>query len=723
MTAMDSDSESQDSDDGRRFRFEATRKDPIMPVDITDRIKSPKKHRSSRNENYRDRKERSKHESNSKTDDRDLRYSAKHSRHESRNSRQEDNKNLHKDYKEDRDASAGSATNDRGSRNSNGSDVKERLRDSKRQFDKDRNVHRAQRSQEHSYERNYHDERGSSDKYRSRYHERYKHRSRDRSRDRSYQSSRAKFSNDDHRSREDHGRYESSRKISAKENKSQNSREHSSPKNTERERSHSETRSSENAKQDSPIEAQKGLDLSQFDVLSETDENMSDGRNSRSRTSSPHSHKIKLKKHSEIRSESRATKRENDDGANERERWAEFKVKRRSHDPASSSNNNNPSAVSDSLLGSATSTTLLVTREIYMDSERKKSEYREEERVLTRDSVEYSSLEEKYSRPNITLDETRLSEESTEQIGSTYGPLLPPRFVSNTSDTDELDSKTSNINDENKLNDEVDKEQVNFIGPCLPPRLNERRSVEQEDAAEADAVFGPALPPHLLQQQENDSRDRIIGPVLPSIAKSRDEDFTASPKSDDCAIGPLPVDHPALKTSLVHEQLDLRAQRIRDEKYPEEIDLGSKREEWMTELPPAQAANLGLGPRKFKLRDGPDMSDRSCWTDTPVQKAQKQRDSEARKFREPDNKHVNEFHKKEAHKSERHEKSLLEMHQSKIAKKKKKEEKEAKRTGVSTRRPFDRDIDLQVNRFDQAQKKTILMKAQLLDDRFSRGQI
>jgi len=46
----------------------------------------------------------------------------------------------------------------------------------------------------------------------------------------------------------------------------------------------------------------------------------------------------------------------------------------------------------------------------------------------------------------------------------------------------------------------------------------------------------------------------------------------------------------------------------------------------MTELPPAQAANFGLGPRKFRLRDGPDMSDRSCWTDTPTQKAQKQMD-------------------------------------------------------------------------------------------------
>lgn len=39
----------------------------------------------------------------------------------------------------------------------------------------------------------------------------------------------------------------------------------------------------------------------------------------------------------------------------------------------------------------------------------------------------------------------------------------------------------------------------------------------------------------------------------------------------------------------------------------------------------------------------------------------------------------------------------------------------------TTRRPFSRDLDLKVNRFDEAQKKAILKKAQLLDDRFSSG--
>lgn len=38
------------------------------------------------------------------------------------------------------------------------------------------------------------------------------------------------------------------------------------------------------------------------------------------------------------------------------------------------------------------------------------------------------------------------------------------------------------------------------------------------------------------------------------------------------------------------------------------------------------------------------------------------------------------------------------------------------------RRPFDRDVDLKVNRFDEAQKKAILKKAQLLDNRFSSGE-
>lgn len=37
------------------------------------------------------------------------------------------------------------------------------------------------------------------------------------------------------------------------------------------------------------------------------------------------------------------------------------------------------------------------------------------------------------------------------------------------------------------------------------------------------------------------------------------------------------------------------------------------------------------------------------------------------------------------------------------------------------RRPFDREIDLQVNRFDEAQRKNLIKKSAKLDSRFSHG--
>lgn len=54
------------------------------------------------------------------------------------------------------------------------------------------------------------------------------------------------------------------------------------------------------------------------------------------------------------------------------------------------------------------------------------------------------------------------------------------------------------------------------------------------------------------------------------------------------------------------------------------------------------------------------------------------------------------------------------MHATKM---KRKAEEDAKKP--VERRPFDRDQDLQVNRFDEAQKKALLKKSQELNTRFS----
>ena len=64
------------------------------------------------------------------------------------------------------------------------------------------------------------------------------------------------------------------------------------------------------------------------------------------------------------------------------------------------------------------------------------------------------------------------------------------------------------------------------------------------------------------------------------------------------------------------------------------------------------------------------------------------------------------------------------MFQKKEEKKKRKKEKKDKKKGKepkeekSSRRPFDREEDLKVNRFDDAQRQAIIKKSAMLNTRF-----
>ena len=49
-----------------------------------------------------------------------------------------------------------------------------------------------------------------------------------------------------------------------------------------------------------------------------------------------------------------------------------------------------------------------------------------------------------------------------------------------------------------------------------------------------------------------------------------------------------------------------------------------QRESWMMELP-EYGTTFGLGPRQFRKRDLPDAGDRSVWTDTPADRARKEK--------------------------------------------------------------------------------------------------
>ncbi|XP_066260402.1 GPALPP motifs-containing protein 1 isoform X1 [Euwallacea similis] len=288
------------------------------------------------------------------------------------------------------------------------------------------------------------------------------------------------------------------------------------------------------------------------------------------------------------------------------------------------------------------------------------------------------------------------------------GPIIPSQLQS---EIDKSEAPTSPQLSPNLLKTNI--EELQSFGPKLPPHLLNKAAplAENKTAALSETkearTIGPALPPHLKKQFEN--QDYSIG----GSEKSEEDD------DDDESYGPLP---PGMsKNSAVHTALEERALQMRiDNLEPDKQE--PTRESWMIELPEAKAATFGLGPRQFRKKAAPDMSDRSAWTDIPGEKGEdkkkeeKKVDLKAEAERRELEKRDNEFDllsKKHKRKSD---KSLVELHQAKI--------KKNNNEGASSsreRRPFNRDLDLQVNKFDEAQKKAVLKKAQLLDDRFSSG--
>nr|XP_034189578.1 serine/threonine-protein kinase fray2 [Osmia lignaria]XP_034189579.1 serine/threonine-protein kinase fray2 [Osmia lignaria]XP_034189580.1 serine/threonine-protein kinase fray2 [Osmia lignaria]XP_034189581.1 serine/threonine-protein kinase fray2 [Osmia lignaria] len=697
MTTMDSDSESQDSDDGRRFRFEATRKDNLQPETKLGKLSKVKsEHKSCYNDiECKSRKDKSKRDCNRDehrssrerdTDNRDIKYS-KHA-HESRSSRHDDSK----DYKNTRDVSLSSR--------SSVLLTKHKTRDAKRHRNRDRDEHHKNRSHERSRSRN------DNDKHKNKSHEKYKHHSYDRNRDRGYQSSKAR-SEDREKLRGESERYSVCKNSSTKDDEEQCLHEHSSPKSTEPDRNDNELVT----KGDSSTDNQecKELNLSEFDILSETDENMSDSSDVKSKSSVLQQHKVKTKKRNlndehECILKKQATEIEHSEGL--------AKVNARMNDSLHGSSNNNSGTISDSALGTISPISMEISQDCRNNAYQKcENESRNDRVDLNRKEDNKNSLENVNNCDSLNATEVTLPS-SHPSDGNNSKPSLPLQLITDSS------------------NDLKLVKSKGFIGPCLPENTVTKTS-ENDSSSDVnqnngtDLVFGPVLPPHLLKPKcDNEMNVEIISPTLPTIviqSSDNDEIEQAESESED-AIGPLPIDHPALKTNYVYRQLEQRALEIQKEQKDEGDSTQNQREEWMTELPAVQVSNLGLTSRKFRMKSGPDMSDRSCWTDTPAKKAVKQKQQESETMYNTSTiALVKESYEVDPGESKRQEKSLLEIHQSKVRKKKKKEEKRAKLSGETIRRPFDRDVDLQINRFDQAQKNAVIKKAQCLDDRFSRG--
>uniref|UniRef100_A0A3B4ZF67 GPALPP motifs-containing protein 1 n=1 Tax=Stegastes partitus TaxID=144197 RepID=A0A3B4ZF67_9TELE len=299
------------------------------------------------------------------------------------------------------------------------------------------------------------------------------------------------------------------------------------------------------------------------------------------------------------------------------------------------------------------------------------------------------------------------------------GPALPPMFRKENpedSDSDEeckkkhLIKPNSNVCLLNRVNKEEDDD--GFFGPALPPGFKKQLS-----SPERPPVLGPALPPGFRRaayekDDDNDGEDEedFPGPALPPGYKA---ETSSSEGEDEDVIGPMPAKGPIQDS--VALDFERRAQRMKEKLTGDDAPEVLTRETWMTELPP-ELQHIGLGARTFKKRSGPENKDRSIWTDTPADRERKTRKGEAEKDDVPQvsRKDLEMADKVSKYNESKRAESLMSLHTKKM-----KEKAKEKADKPVERRPFDRDADLQVNRFDEAQKQRLLKKSQELNTRFS----
>ncbi|NXN07826.1 GPAM1 protein, partial [Indicator maculatus] len=230
-------------------------------------------------------------------------------------------------------------------------------------------------------------------------------------------------------------------------------------------------------------------------------------------------------------------------------------------------------------------------------------------------------------------------------------------------------------------------------------------------------IIGPALPPGFRKpSQETDSNRCSIGP---SISSEFHAQVTDSSEEEDDIIGPMPAKGPV--ESDVTKEFERRAQRMKEKLTSADSDEAKQiaRESWMTELPP-ELKSFGFGPRTFKRRADDKSGDRSVWTDTPADRERKAKEREEAKKSSKDNEEIvlsgrdkRLVEQVTSYNESKRSESLMDIHQKKL--KSKASEEKGK---PQERRPFDRDQDLKVNRFDEAQKKALIRKSRDLNSKF-----
>ncbi|CAL1533012.1 unnamed protein product [Lymnaea stagnalis] len=237
--------------------------------------------------------------------------------------------------------------------------------------------------------------------------------------------------------------------------------------------------------------------------------------------------------------------------------------------------------------------------------------------------------------------------------GDQYGPSLPPGMV--------VTSKTRKSTAESST-----KKRGRVLGPSLPPGMQKSSdSDDLSDEGQLTVKMESEMSPEYSIQEDNDEDDE-------------DEDDGDTQEGE--AIGPLPSEMNQDGEDVVQaaEEFERRSKRMKDKLTVKvEAEEGpSKREEWMTELPPEMGKNFGLQSRTFSKGSGQqeDNKDRSSWTDNPLVKKEKESSKGKKRKRDEDKAALARDEQmqqqvEEYNKSKRPE-SLMDIHAKKLKKKK-----------------------------------------------------
>lgn len=336
-----------------------------------------------------------------------------------------------------------------------------------------------------------------------------------------------------------------------------------------------------------------------------------------------------------------------------------------------------------------------------------------------------------------------------------YGPALPPGFRNVTSDVQCVEAEAVH-----ELCDDRKRRYSSLLVSVTSSSSSHDANhpscgQSKKEYKTSERLFGPALPEGFSTAGEKlSSTESFFGPVLPPVMASA-AIALVSDNEDESGIGPSPSLNSDSKTQLTIEQIESRAQMMKDKlEGKDAFELSSslkKREEWMVELPAEMTKNFGVTARKFSTKTTISVDkDRSVWTDTPADRVRKQQQSqESCDHKSPQSNaeevekvsSVNQLYREQVDEYNRlaRSKSLLEMHVDKVLhksqhkkKKKSKDREKRKKNKKSTkkerkdeekveRRPFDRDKDLTVTRMDDVQRASVISRSKELGGRFGHG--